>query len=218
MGKYDVGEGASGAAQGASTGFAAGGPVGGVVGGVIGAAKGFFGKKKRKKGHLEKRQKKLNKEQYDAFHGEGPLADLYNYDPEKANANFDQNIGRLAYRDLNEKAIPAVTGQFRNEGLMRSSYAGDAIAKLARDVQESLDAQRTNYQFGLEQEARNAKRQGLENYQNRSAPVKANKQGGGGGGGGFGNFITPENVNSAWNAIDSSAVGDFVVNKLPGGV
>jgi hypothetical protein len=214
MGKYDVGEGASGAFSGASTGFAAGGPVGGVVGFVAGASKGLFGKKKRKKSHLEKRQKQLNKDQYSAFHGEGPLADLYNYDPEKSNEVFDKTIGRKAYRDLNEKAIPAVTGQFRNEGLMKSSYAADAIAKLTRDVQESLDAQRTETLYKEQKEARDAKRQGIENYQKREAPTKANKQGGGGGGlGGVSNFLTPENVNSAWDAV-----GDFAVNKLPGGV
>lgn len=172
MGGYDVQSGLEGGAQG----FAAGGPVGG----VIGLTKGFFGKKKRKKSHLEKRQKQLNKDQYSAFQGEGPLADLYNYNPEKANEVFDKNIGRLAYRDLNEKAIPAVTGQFRSNGLMQSSYAADAIGKLTRDVQESLDAQRTSYQYGLEQEARNAKRQGIEQYQNRSAPVKQQKTSGGG--------------------------------------
>lgn len=172
MGGYDVQSGLEGGAQG----FAAGGPVGG----VIGLTKGFFGKKKRKKSHLEKRQKQLNKDQYSAFQGEGPLADLYNYDPEKANEVFDKTIGRYAYRDLHERAIPEVTGQFRNKGLMQSSYAGDAIAKLTRDVQESLDAQRAQTLYNEQKEARQAKRQGIEQYQNRSAPVKQQKTSGGG--------------------------------------
>lgn len=193
MGGYDVQTGASNAVKG----FAVGGPVGGVVG----AATGFFSKKKRKKGHLEKRQKKLNKEQYAAFHGEGPLADLYSYDPEKANEVFDKTIGSKAYRDLNEKAIPSVTGQFRSQGLMQSSYAGDAVAKLARDVQESLDAQRSKYLYDTEQASKQAKREGIESYQNRSAPVKKGAS------------------KSGWGAgIDMNAIADFAVNNLPGGV
>jgi hypothetical protein len=162
--------GASGALSGAGAGATIGGPWGAAAGGIIGGATGLFGKKKKKKKRLstlDDRQQELNQFQREAILGEGPLADLYNYDPEAANAVFDQNIARKAYRDLNESAIPSVTGQFRNQGLMQSSYAGDAIAKLARDVQENLDAQRTQYLYGEQSDARGARRNALENFQNR---------------------------------------------------
>jgi hypothetical protein len=169
--------GATGAISGASTGATVGSVIPGVgtavgagVGALVGGVGGLFGKKKKKKkvSTLDKKQQKLNEEQYQALYGEGPLADLYSYDPEAANAVFDQNIARVAYRDLNERAIPSVTGQFRSQGLMNSSYAGDAVAKLARDVQENLDAQRTQYLYGEQKDARTAKRSAVENLQNRN--------------------------------------------------
>lgn len=204
MAKYDVGTGLMGAA----TGFASGG----ILGAGAGLVSGFFGKKKKKKpkkiSTLDEDQQKLNKAQHGAVFGEGPLADLYNYDADKANEVFDKNIGRLAYRNLKEKTIPAVTGEFRSNGLMQSSYAGDAVAKLARDVQESLDAQRSQYQFGLEQDAKNAKRQSVENLQNRQTfayDQGQQKQKSSG----FGDILNPSN----WEDI-----GNTVFNMLPGGV
>lgn len=169
--------GATGALSGASTGATIGSVIPGVgtaigagIGGLVGGVAGLFGGKKKKKkkvSSLDKRQQELNKQQHEAVLGKGPLADLYNYDPEAANAVFDQNIARKAYRDLNESAIPSVTGQFRNQGLMNSSYAGDAIGKLTRDVQENLDAQRTQYLYGEQKDARTAKRSAVEGLQNR---------------------------------------------------
>ncbi len=169
--------GATGALSGASTGATLGSVIPGVgtaigagVGGLIGGVAGLFGggrKKKKKVSAFDKRQQQLNAQQHEAILGKGPLADLYNYDPEAANAVFDQNIARKAYRDLNESAIPSITGQFRNQGLMQSSYAGDAVAKLARDVQENLDAQRTQYLYGEQQDARAARRNAVDALQGR---------------------------------------------------
>ena len=205
MPKPDWGAGASGAASGAITGATIGSVIPGVgtavgagVGGVIGGGAGLFGvgrKKKKKLSAYDKKQKKLYDLEHQAILGEGPLADLYNYDPEMANEVFDKTIARKAYRDLEEKSIPAVTGQFRSQGLMQSSYAGDAIAKLARDVQEGLDAQRTQYLYGEQKDSRQAKRQAVENIQGRStfAYDKAGQ------GGGFDidsilSKLTPENI------------------------
>jgi hypothetical protein len=182
--------GATGALGGASTGATIGSVIPGVgtaigagIGGLVGGIAGLFGGKKKKKkkvSSLDKRQQRLNEQQHSAVLGQGPLADLYNYDPEAANAVFDQNIARKAYRDLNESAIPSVTGQFRNQGLMQSSYAGDAVAKLARDVQENLDAQRTQYLYGEQKDARSAKRNAVENLQNRQTFAYDTSAGGGG--------------------------------------
>ncbi len=160
---------ASGGLSGAATGFQVGGPWGAAVGGALGAAGGLFGGRKKKKrvSSLDKRQQQLNKQQYSALRGEGPLADIYNYNPEKANDVFDKTIADPAYRNFREKLAPNVTGQFRSQGLMQSSYAGDALSRLARDVQENLNAERSKYLYGQENAARSAKQGAVENLQNR---------------------------------------------------
>ncbi len=209
--------GATGALGGASTGATIGSVIPGVgtaigagVGGLIGGIAGLFGGKKKKKkvSSLDKRQQQLNKQQHEAILGKGPLSDLYNYDPEAANAVFDQNVARKAYRDLNESAIPSVTGQFRNQGLMNSSYAGDAIAKLARDVQENLDAQRSQYLYGEQKDARSAKRNAVENLQNRQT-FAYDKNGSGGGGFDINTVlksVTPEMTDQIANYFKPKAV------------
>jgi hypothetical protein len=175
MAKYDAGSAVSGAAAGAKVG-SVGGPWGSLAGGVIGGALGLLSSKKKKKrkpkSTLDKRQQQLNEAQHDSIFSKGPLADLYNYDPEAANDVFDKTRVNKAYRDLNERAIPSVTGQFRNQGLMRSSYAGDAIGRLTRDVQENLDAERSKYLYAEQSDARNAKRNAVENLQNRNTQAQ----------------------------------------------
>jgi hypothetical protein len=208
MVKYDVSSGASGAVQGASMGGSIGGPPGAVVGSVIGAAKGFFGAKKKKKkkiSTLDKKQQQLNDEQYAALRGEGPLADLYSYDPEAANKVFDENYAKYAYRDLKEKDIPELTGQFRSQGLMQSSYAGDAVGKLIREVQERLGGQRAKYLYDIEQANKEAKRGAVENLQNRQtfAYQKDKPQ---------------SNPLSGFSAGDFGDLQDTILKYAPGGV
>lgn len=162
---------ATGAASGASAGLSIGGPWGAAIGGLVGGAAGLFGggrKKRKKLSTFDKRQKELNKLQHKSILGKGPLADLYNYDPQAANAVFEKNIANPAYRSFKEDLAPSITGQFRNEGLMTSSYAGDALSKAARDVQESLDAKRAAYLYNEQSQAREAKRNAVENLQNRT--------------------------------------------------
>lgn len=169
MPKTNWGAGASGAASGAITGASIGGPWGAAIGGAVGGVAGLFGggKKKKKRSTLDKKQKALNDIQHQSVLGEGPLADLYNYNPEQANEVFDKNIANPAYRNFKEKLAPEITGQFRSNGLMQSSYAGDALSKLARDIQEGLDAKRSEYMYGEQKDARSAKRNAVENLQNR---------------------------------------------------
>ncbi len=207
---------AGGAASGAATGSAFG-PIGTVAGGVLGAVSGWFGGKKKKKkklSSLDKDQQKLNKAQHEGIFGKGALADLYNYDPAKANEVFDKNVGRMAYRDLNEKTIPSVTGEFRSNGLMQSSYAGDAIAKLARDVQESLDATRAKTLYEEQKHIQDSKRNAVENLQNRQTfayekqgQQKSNSNS-------WQNLLSPESMDSFAN----SDIGNSVFKMLPGGV
>jgi len=167
----DYAAGASGAASGAMAG-SAGGPVGTAVGAAVGGAAGLWGggrkKKAKKRSTFDKRQKQIHEDQYGSYYGQGPFADLYNYDPEQANKVFDETVANPAYRDFGEKVIPKVTGQFRQGNIMDSSYTGDALSKAGRDVQERLNAQRSQYMYGLQKEARDAKRSSMENYQNRT--------------------------------------------------
>lgn len=173
MPKSDWGSGFSGAASGAATGFSIGGPAGAAVGGLTGFVTGLFGggkkkKKPKKVSTLDKNQQKLNDMQHQSILGKGPLADLYNYNPEQANSVFDQTIGNPAWRNFAEKGAPTITGSFRNQGLQNSSYVGDALAKSGRDIQETLNGQRARYLYDQENEARGAKRQAVENIQNRT--------------------------------------------------
>jgi LPXTG-motif cell wall-anchored protein len=170
MARLDLGGAVSNAAAGVATGAASGNPLIAAGTGLLGFAGGLFGgkKKKKKRSTLDKRQQMINEQQAQALNGQGPLSDLYNYDPEAANATFDKNIGRPAYRNFQENVIPGITGSFRSEGLQNSSYAGDALSKAGRDVQESLDAKRSQYLYDEQKDARGAKRNAVENYQNRT--------------------------------------------------
>jgi len=83
---------------------------------------------------------------------------------------------------------------------MDSSYAGDALSKIARDIQLGLDAQRSQYLYSEQKDATNAKRNAAQNFQGQqnfaydtSAPR-----------GGFNidsilSSITPEMVNQSKN-------------------
>lgn len=163
-----------GAASGALSGAAAGsvfGPIGSGIGGLIGGITGLFGGNKRKKKKLssfDKNQQRLNDQQYQGILGKGPLSDLYNYDSESANAVFDQIQARPAQRNFAENTVPTLTGAFRNQGLQNSSYLGDSLSKAGRDVQENLDALRSQYLYNEQKDARGAKRNAVENLQNRN--------------------------------------------------
>jgi hypothetical protein len=171
MARADFGGGASGALSGAATGAAFGGPVGAGIGGIVGGLGGLFGsgRKKRKKriSSLDKDQQRLNQTQHQSILGEGPLADLYNYNPEQANSVFEQTISRPALREFKEETIPGITGSFRSAGLQNSSYVGDALSRAGRDVQEDLNAKRAKYLYDEQKQARSAKRSAVENLQNR---------------------------------------------------
>lgn len=168
---------ATGALSGASTGATIGSVIPGIgtaigagVGALTGGLGGLFGGRKKKKkalSTLDKRQKRLNKLQFQGLTGQGPLADIYNYNPEKANEVFDRTVANPAYRKFKEEIVPTITGQFRQQGLMSSSYAGDALSRLARDVQEGLDARRSEALYNQENASKLARQQALENFQNR---------------------------------------------------
>ena len=154
---YDFGTGASGAMTGAQIGSTFG-PWGTGAGAVLGAGLGLFGGKKKgnpkKRSTLDPEQQRLYQDYISSIRGEGPLSNLHQYDAEGANQNFDANVARPAYRDFQENIIPGITGQFRGNNLMNSSYTGEALGRAGRNVQENLDAQRSNMQFQGQQQAK----------------------------------------------------------------
>lgn len=166
MPKLDIGGGLGGATTGASFGSAFG-PVGTALGGIVGGIAGLFGKKKKKKpkqmSTLDPQQQALYSDYVKSVRGQGPFSDLYNYDTAGANQNFDANVSRPAYRNFQENIIPGITGQFRSNNLMNSSYAGEALGRAGRDVQENLDAQRSNMIFQGQQQAQQNKQNAIQN-------------------------------------------------------
>jgi hypothetical protein len=164
MPKSDWGGAVSGGASGAASGAAIGSVVpvigtglGAAAGGVVGFFSGLFGKKKKSKpkkySTLDPQQQALYNDYVASLRGEGPNADMFNYNPGKANENFEQNVARPAYRNYNENVVPQITGQFRSGGIGNSSYTGEALSRHGRDIQESLNAARTNMHYQNEQQA-----------------------------------------------------------------
>lgn len=167
----NYGSGASGALSGAAAGSAILPGWGTAIGALVGGAAGLFGGKQKKQ-KIKKRdtlnpmQKRLFQQYNDAIRGKGPLAGMFNFDTAGANANFDQNIGRPAYRQFQENIIPGITGSFRQGNLQNSSYLGQNLSRTGRDVQEGLDAQRSDYIFKGQQQANQNKIHGIDSILN----------------------------------------------------
>lgn len=172
MPKADWGAGAGGAASGAISGASIGSIIPGVgtaigagVGGIIGGISGLFGGKKKKKpkkrSTLDPQQQALYNDYIASIRGEGPMKDMYNFDAEGYNDVFDKTIGRQANRNFQENVIPGITGQFRSNNLMNSSYAGESLARAGRDVQENLDALRSQNVFAGQQQAQQNKQNAI---------------------------------------------------------
>lgn len=172
------GHGVGGAAGGAATGAALGSVVPGIgtaigagVGALTGGLFGLFGKKKKKGkpkkvSTLDPQQEKLYGDYQKSLYGEGPFGDLYNYNAEAANQNFDQNVAKPAQRQFQESTIPGITGQFRGNNLMNSTYAGESLSRAGRDVQENLDAQRSNMHYQGQQDVLNRKQGSIDKILN----------------------------------------------------
>lgn len=168
MPKPNFGNAASGAISGGAQGFAMGGPIGGAIGAVSGGIGSLFGGAKKKKkpkrmSTLDPQQQSLYNDYINSIRGQGPFNDLYNYDAQGANQNFDKNVGRPAYRNFEENIVPQITGQFRSNNLGTSSYAGEALGRAGRNVQEGLDAQRSNMQFEGQQNAQTSRQNAIQN-------------------------------------------------------
>lgn len=160
----DYGNVVSGTASGAAIGTSFLPGVGTAIGAGIGAIAGLFGRKKKpkKRSTLDKQQRALYNQQIEGLSGKGQFADLYNFNSEAANANFDKMVSNPAYRNFGENIVPGITGQYRQGNLMQSSYSGGALSRAGRDVQESLDAQRSNMIYQGQQDAMNRKQNALD--------------------------------------------------------
>lgn len=210
MAKYDFGQALSGGVSGAATGSSFG-PWGTAAGGVLGFVGGLFGSKKKKAkkpkqlSTFDPRQTQLYQQYMDSLTGNGPFSDLYNFNAEQANNVFDQNVSRPAYRNFNENIVPTITGQFRQGGLMNSSYAGDALSRAGRDVQEGLDAQRASFQFQGQQQSQAAKQNAINSLLNTQtfAYSKPGEQ-------------KPSTIDQILNSVAPAAgqwFGDFLTNR-----
>ncbi len=165
MAKYSAGSAVSGAISGASIGSAIPG-IGTGVGALVGGVAGLFGSKKKKKkaktrSTLDPQQQALYNDYVGGIRGEGPMKDLHNFDAQGYNDVFDQTVAKPAYRGFKENIVPGITGEFRKKGLMNSSYAGDALSRAGRDVQENLDAQRSANIFQGQQQAQTSKQNAI---------------------------------------------------------
>lgn len=170
MAKYNVGSGVSGAISGGSLGSMFG-PIGTAVGAVGGGFAGLFGsKKKRQKNKkmstLDPQQQGLYNDYISSIRGEGPFSDMYNFDSKGYNDVFDQTVSRPANRNFQENIVPQITGQFRSNNLQNSSYAGESLSRAGRDVQENLDAQRSQNIFQGQQQANSNKQNAINNILN----------------------------------------------------
>lgn len=207
MAKYDAGSAVSGAASGAATGSMFG-PWGTAAGAIIGGAAGLFGsgKKKKKKpkriSTLDPQQQALYDDYVASIRGEGSFSDMYNFDAEGYNKVFDQTIGRPAYRNFEENIIPGITGQFRSNNLMNSSYTGEALGRAGRNVQENLDAQRSSNIFQGQQQANVNKQNAVNNILNMNTFdwQKPSPQ-------------SPSSIDQILKSLGPAA-GDFVANYL----
>jgi hypothetical protein len=165
MGKYNaggaVGGGINGAAAGAAIGSAVPGigtALGAIGGGIAGFVGSLFGNKKKKQKikklpTMDDQQMALYNDYIQGIRGQGQFADQFKFDSQGYNKVFDETVGRYANRNFNEKIIPGITGQFRQNNLGTSSYLGESLANAGRDVQENLDAQRSANVFAGQQQA-----------------------------------------------------------------
>jgi hypothetical protein len=209
----NLGSAASGAMSGAGIGSTFG-PVGTAVGAIGGGILGLFGggqkkQKPKKISTLDESQQRIYDQLVQALGGQGEFAGLYNYDEAGANEAFDKNVARPGYRKFEENIIPGITGQFRGKNLMNSSYTGEALGRAGRDVQENLDALRSQMHYNEGKEARQNKMQGIRDVLGTKTFDYLMPQEGGGGG--------IDGLLSALAPIGGDWFKDFLKSKSGGG-
>lgn len=167
----NVGGGVSGAVSGAYLGSSIlpgwGTAIGAIAGGTLGL---FGGKNKRKKpkkySTLDERQQGIYGNYADAIEGKGPLANLYNFDEQRAGDVFDQTVARPEMRRFQEDVMPGITGNFRGKNLQNSSYLGQALGKAGRDVSEKLSGLRSQQMYEGQRQSQRDKQNAIDRILN----------------------------------------------------
>jgi hypothetical protein len=124
-------------------------------------------KKPKKRSTLDKKQKKLRNQYIEGLHGKGEFADLFNFDPKKASALFQESFAAPAYQNYKENIVPGITGSFRAGNLQNSSYLGNALSKAGTDVQKNLDAQLAQMLYQGQQQSIDRRLTGINNIMNQ---------------------------------------------------
>lgn len=135
---------------------------------IIAAGAGVYNalskkKKPKRRSTLDRNQQKLWDTYNQGVMGEGPLADMYNFNPQKASQNFQMNVANPAYQNFQEQIMPQITGSFRGRGLGNSSYAAQALGSAGRNVQNDLNAKMYDYLYNQEQSMADRKQNAMNN-------------------------------------------------------
>lgn len=134
----------------------------GLLGGLFGGRSSSL--KPERVSSFDPTQKKLYEQYANALMGGGgPLADIFNYDPEQLKQLYTQQFAEPAYQQFQEEIIPGITGQFRGQNLENSSYAAGAVGKAGENVQSNLNAQLANMLYNAQQQSLQRKQAGLGN-------------------------------------------------------
>lgn len=169
MPKLDLGGGLGGAASGAALGSSIMPGIGTGIGAVAGGLLGLFGRKKRKPkkiSTLDKTQQGIYNQYAQGINGQGPMADLFGFNPDQTRDLFNRNIAQPAYEQFQEEVIPGITGQFRGGNLQNSSYLGGALAKAGTNVQRNLDTQLANAMYQGQQDSLQRRLNSINNILN----------------------------------------------------
>lgn len=140
-----------------------------LAGGLIpGFGKGISNSlKPGKLSSLDKTQQQIYGSYANALMGQGgPLADIYQFDPDALRNMFQQVYAQPAYQSFQENVIPEITGQFRGKNLQNSSYLGGALGKAGTQVQQGLDAQLAQMLYNAQQDTLNRKSKGISDILN----------------------------------------------------
>lgn len=98
------------------------------------------GNKPKKISTLDKTQKNIYKDYAAGINGQGPQADLFNFNPEQTTDVFNKIYAQPAAENFKRNIVPSITGAFRGGNIQNSSYAGQALAQAGTDVQTNLNA------------------------------------------------------------------------------
>ena len=155
MAGFDLGSAFGGGVSGAGAGSMFW-PWGTVAGSILGFLGGGFGggqSKPKMKSTLDPEQKKLYGDLNQGVYGSGPLADLFQSDPQALRNMYEETYVNPAMQRFQRQTVPTITGAFRGKGLGGSSYAGNAVAQAGVDVQSGLDAQLAKMLYQSDQDA-----------------------------------------------------------------